>query len=98
MSYENIAVYMLASKPHGTLYVGVTSHLVKRVYEHREHVIAGFTKTYGVKQLVYYELHEAMETAIHREKRLKKYSRKAKIKLIESLNPHWIDLWESIIG
>ena len=91
-----IAVYILASKRNGTLYVGVTSHLMQRIYEHRNHLVDGFTNKYGVTQLVYYELHETMEAAIHRKDRLKKYKRVQKLKLIESVNPDWNDLWEEI--
>ncbi len=87
MRYQQIAVYILASGFHRTLYIGVTSHLAKRIHEHRTHAIEGFTKQYGVAKLVYYELHETMESAIHREKRLKKYTRVAKIKLIKAQNP-----------
>ena len=94
--YEQIAVYILANKPYGTLYVGVTSFLLKRVYEHHEHFVESFTKRYGVTQLVYFDLHETMESAIHREKRLKKYTREQKIKLIERENPTWDDLWNRI--
>lgn len=93
---EYIAVYILVSQCRGTLYVGVTSHLVKRVYEHRTHVVDGFTKRYDVTKFVYYEPHETMETAIHREKRLKKYLRSQKIALIEKANPYWRDLFEEI--
>jgi putative endonuclease len=96
MRYHQIAVYILASGRAGTLYIGVTSYLTKRIYEHREHAVKGFTHKYNVTKLVYYELHTTMESAIHREKRLKKYTRAAKIKLIESMNPNWDDLWESI--
>ena len=96
MHYQQIAVYILASKPQGTLYIGVTSFLLKRIYEHREHFVESFTKRYGVTQLVYFELHEAMEPAIRREKRLKKYTRAQKIKLIERENPAWDDLWSRI--
>ena len=97
MRYQQIAVYILASGKHGTLYVGVTSYLIKRIHQHREHVAEGFTKHYGVDQLVYYEMHETMEAAIRREKRLKKYTRAAKIKLIETNNPNWNDLWHEIV-
>lgn len=96
MRYEQIAVYIMASLRNGTLYIGVTSYLTKRVYEHRTHAIDGFTKQYGVTMLVYYELHETMESAIHREKRLKKYTRAKKLALIEDFNPEWKDLWEEI--
>ncbi|PZP87036.1 MAG: GIY-YIG nuclease [Azospirillum brasilense] len=93
---ECIATYILASRRHGTLYVGVTSNLVQRIYQHREHLLPGFTHTHDVTMLVYYEIHEEMAQAIHREKRLKKYKRQQKMALIESKNPHWHDLWESI--
>lgn len=96
MRYEQIAVYIMASMRNGTLYIGVTSYLTKRVYEHRTHAVDGFTKTYGVTQLVYYEMHEAVESAIHREKRLKKYSRAQKLALIVKNNPEWRDLWSEI--
>lgn len=80
------------------IYIGVTSDLIKRVYEHKTSVVKGFTQKYGLYTLVYYELHTTMETAIHREKRLKKYTRAQKIRLIESMNTSWDDLYESIIG
>lgn len=80
-------VYTLANKKNGTLYVGVTSDLHKRMWEHKEGIFEGFTKKYGVKNLMYYEVFMGAESAIHREKRLKKYTRAAKIKLIETANP-----------
>jgi putative endonuclease len=86
------AVYILASKRNGTLYTGVTSDLVKRVWDHKNNLVAGFTKRYGIHQLVWYELHETMESAITREKRLKSWKRQWKIELIESSNPSWRDL------
>jgi putative endonuclease len=89
-------VYILASKLGGTLYIGVTSNLVKRVYEHRTKVVAGFTKEYGVHRLVYFEQHTDIEAAIHREKRLKKWNRAWKIRLIEEVNPNWDDLYPQI--
>jgi putative endonuclease len=92
------AVYILASKRNGTLYAGVTSDLVARIWQHREHVVGGFTSTYGVANLVWYELHGTMESAIAREKRIKKWRRAWKIELIESLNPYWNDLWSEITG
>ncbi len=97
MRYQAIAVYIMASGKNGTLYIGVTSHLINRNYQHRGGEIEGFTQKYGVHTLVYYELHATMESAIHREKRLKKYKRSQKIKLIESMNPSWADLYESIL-
>ncbi len=91
------AVYMLASKRNGTLYVGVTSDLVQRAWQHRNDLAEGFSKKYGVHMLVWYELHEDMENAIIREKRIKKWNRAWKLKLIEEKNPGWDDLYESII-
>ena len=91
------AVYMLASKRNGTLYVGVTSNLAERVWQHRNDVVAGFTKKYGVHMLVYFELHGDMESAIIREKRLKKWNRAWKLRLIEEMNPDWDDLYQSIL-
>jgi putative endonuclease len=91
------AVYILASKRNGTLYVGVTSDLVKRVWEHRNNLVEGFTKRYGLHQLVWYELHESMDSAIAREKRLKDWKRKWKVQLIEKTNSNWQDLYDRII-
>lgn len=89
-------VYLLASKRNGTLYVGVTSDLVKRVWEHKNHVVDGFTKQYGVGQLVWYEVHETMESAIQREKAIKEWQRAWKLKLIEKFNPDWKDLYDTV--
>ena len=91
------AVYILASKRNGTLYIGVTSDLVKRIWEHRNNLVDGFTKHYDVHQLVWYELHESMESAIEREKRLKEWKRVWKLELIESANPYWQDLSHAIV-
>jgi len=91
------AVYILTSKRNGTLYVGVTSDLVKRVWEHKNNLVEGFTKRYGVHRLVWYELHESMDSAIQREKRVKEWKRKWKVPLIESKNPNWEDLYSLII-
>ena len=85
-------VYVLASKPYGTLYVGVTSSLAARVEAHRNGSVDGFTKQYGVHTLVYFEVHADMYEAIQREKRLKKWNRAWKIRLIEEMNPEWKDL------
>jgi putative endonuclease len=87
------AVYIMASRKHGTLYVGVTSDLLNRGAQHRAGEIDGFTRRYGVKRLVWYEWHDGIEAAIHREKRLKKFSREWKINLIERDNPDWNDLY-----
>ena len=91
------AVYILASKRNSTLYIGVTSDLVKRVWEHKNDVVEGFTRRYGVHQLVWYELHETMESAIEREKTLKNWKREWKLELIENSNPIWQDLYETIV-
>ena len=90
-------VYILASKRHGTLYVGVTSDLVKRTWEHKQDLTEGFTRKYGVKTLVYYEVHGSSETATTREKQIKKWERAWKIRLIEKVNPDWDDLYEQIV-
>ena len=90
-------VYILASKRNGTLYIGVTSDLVKRGWEHRNSVVEGFTKKYGVHSLVYYEMHDGMISAITREKQLKKWQRAWKLRLIEERNPEWRDLWQDIV-
>ena len=90
------AIYIMANKRNGTLYTGVTSNLIQRVYQHKNGLLSGFTKRYGCKLLVYYELFDDMENAIIREKLLKGGSRKQKLTLIESLNPHWEDLYESL--
>lgn len=87
-------VYKLASKKNGTLYIGVTNDLIRRVYEHKEGIIEGFTKKYNVKKLVYYEIHTEIREAIKREKAMKKWLRKWKIELIEEMNPNWDDLYE----
>ena len=91
------AVYILASKRNGTLYIGVTSNLVKRVWEHKNDKVEGFTEKYNVHRLVWYELHESMESALTREKRLKGWKRKWKIELIEKGNPDWQDLYAEIL-
>ena len=85
-------VYILASKPYGTLYIGVTSNLAARIDAHRDGSVGGFTKDYGVRTLVYFEAHEDMYEAIQREKRLKKWNRAWKTRLIEERNPEWKDL------
>ena len=89
-------VYILASKPNGTLYIGVTSNLVQRVWQHKEDFVEGFTKRYGVHQLVWYELHASMESAITREKAIKKWKRAWKTNLIEKGNHGWVDLYHEI--
>ena len=95
---EAAYVYILASEPYGTLYVGVTSDLVKRIWEHKNGFVEGFTKKYGVKQLVWYEEHGSIISAIEREKRIKRWHRDWKVNLIQAMNPQWDDLYEKIIG
>lgn len=89
-------VYILASQPNGTLYIGVTSDLVKRVHEHKSNAVEGFTTQHGVHDLVWYEMHETMESAITREKKLKKWKRVWKLELIVKSNPQWADLYTEI--
>lgn len=91
------AVYIMASKQNGTLYTGVTSNLLGRVWQHRTGELAGFTKRYGCKVLVWYEMHETMEWAIVREKQIKAGSRARKLALIETANPIWRDLYPDLI-
>ena len=91
------AVYILASQRNGTLYIGVTSDLIQRIWQHKNDALEGFTKRYGVHILVYYELHDDMENAIIRKKRLKKWNRAWKLRLIEEMNPNWNDLYETIL-
>jgi len=92
------AVYIMTNKRNGTLYTGVTSNLVKRVFEHKNHLTDGFTQNYQCTMLVYFALCEDMDAAIVEEKRIKAGSRKKKLALIESINPQWRDLYEDIIG
>jgi putative endonuclease len=87
-------VYILASRRNGTLYTGVTRYPVQRIWQHKERLVRGFTKKYGVHLLVYIELHAAMPAAIQREKQIKEWKRAWKIELIESVNPEWRDLYE----
>ena len=89
-------VYILASRKHGTLYIGVTNDLVRRVYQHKNKLIKGFTKEYDVVRLVWFETHDDVTAAIEREKKLKKWRREWKINLIESDNPNWDDLYSQI--
>ena len=91
-------VYILASSRNGTLYIGVTSDLIRRIWEHKEKLAEGFTAQYGVDKLVYYEQFHDAEYAIRREKRLKKYNRKWKLDLIEKSNPEWKDLYEELLS
>jgi putative endonuclease len=97
VSQTRPAVYILASRRNGTLYTGVTTNLIKRVWEHKNDIIEGFTKKYGVHLLVYYELHDDIKSAITREKQIKKWNRAWKLELIEKQNPDWRDLWEELV-
>jgi putative endonuclease len=92
------AVYIMANKRNGTLYVGVTSDLIRRAWQHRNSAIAGFTQRYGCKQLVWYESHLRMDEAIAREKQIKAGSRAKKLMLIETMNPDWGDLYDDLVS
>jgi len=91
-------VYILCSKRNGTLYTGVTSNLIKRVYEHKNDLVNGFTQRYKVHRLVWYETHESWESAIKREKQIKRWKKAWKLTMIEKSNPFWNDLYEAICG
>jgi putative endonuclease len=91
-------VYILTNEPRGTLYIGVTNNLIRPVYEHREGLVAGFSKTYGLKMLVYYECHATMPLAIVREKQMKAWKRYWKMKRVIEFNPEWRDLFDVIAG
>ena len=97
MRTKTPTVYIMANKRNGTLYTGVTSDISKRNYEHKQGMVDGFTKKYNCHLLIYYELHETMESAILKEKQIKAGSRKKKLALIESMNPRWKDLSEDLI-
>ncbi len=97
VSNKQPAIYILASKPNGTLYTGVTSDLVRRVWEHKSDFVEGFTRKYKIHMLVYYEVHDTIEAAIIREKQIKAGSRQRKTLLIESINPEWNDLYAAIV-
>ena len=93
---KNPCVYILASKINGTLYIGVTSNLPQRVWQHKNDLVEGFTKQYGVHRLVWYELHPTVPSAIAREKAIKKWRRSWKVELIEATNPHWRELYRDL--
>lgn len=97
MQSRNPAIYIMANKRNGTIYTGVTSDLIKRVYEHKHGNVVGFTKKYSCNLLVYYECYDSMLGAIEREKQIKGGSRKKKLELIESLNPDWQDLYKWLL-
>jgi len=92
------AVYILASQRNGTLYIGVTSNLIKRVWEHKNDFSDGFCRKYSVHKLVYYELLDTITEAIRREKQLKKWRRQWKLELVEKRNPNWNDLWDDLVA
>ena len=94
----NCAVYLLASERNGTLYVGVTSDLVKRIYEHKHNLADGFTKKYGIKMLVWFEMTNNISVAITREKQVKKWNCLWKLRLVDQSNPEWRDLYSDIVG
>jgi len=98
MDMKQFVVYILCSKRNGTLYTGVTSNLIKRIYEHRHNLADGFTKKYDIHRLVWYEVHGAVETAIPREKQIKKWNRQWKLDLIEQSNPEWEDLYDELVN
>ena len=89
-------VYLLANKPYGTVYVGMTSDLARRVWEHKNKVVPGFTKRYGIDRLVWFEAHDSAQTALRREKQIKEWKRDWKINLIEQENRHWVDLFPTL--
>ena len=91
-------VYIMASQRHGTLYIGVTNNLIRRVYEHREKITPGFTAKYNVNRLVWFDQTDSIEAAIQHEKRLKHWQRAWKIEMIEKANPEWEDLYASLLG
>jgi len=95
---KNYYVYILASKKNGTLYIGATNNLLKRVYEHKSKMVEGFTKKYNIHKLVYYEQTNSIQSALSREKQLKKRYRKWKIELIEEMNPDWKNLYYELGG
>jgi putative endonuclease len=91
-------VYVMANKRNGTIYVGVTSDLLKRVFQHKQNLVDGFTKKYNIHQLVYFEVSDDIQSAIAREKQLKNWKRLWKLKLIETINPEWEDLYDQIVS
>ena len=97
MTQKQPALYIMASKRNGTLYIGVTSDLPTRVWQHKNNLVPGFTQKYRVHTLAYVEQHESMQSAIQREKQMKKWNRQWKLKLIEEQNPNWRDLYEDMV-
>ncbi len=97
MNDKQYYVYIICNKRNGTLYTGITSDLIKRVWQHKKGLVEGFSKRYGLKTLIYFEAYQDVEEAILREKRIKKWNRKWKINLIEKANPNWNDLYQSLV-
>ena len=97
MTDKQYYVYIICNKRNGTLYTGITSNLIKRIWQHKNGLVEGFSKRYSIKLLVYFEAHNDVEEAILREKRIKKWNRKWKLNLIEKNNPNWDDLYQSLI-
>jgi putative endonuclease len=95
---RNGYVYIITNKPFGTLYIGVTSNLIARIHQHRNELIEGFSRRYGLKRLVYFEIHDLVTSAIQREKQLKEWQRNWKLRLIMEMNPEWNDLYDGLIG
>jgi putative endonuclease len=93
---EQAYIYIMSNRYNKVLYVGITSYLIKRVWEHKNKVVDGFTKRYNLNKLVYYEIYDDIETAINREKQIKSWSRRKKAELINALNPSWDDLYEKL--
>ena len=91
-------IYILSNKKNGTLYVGVTTNLIQRIWQHKNKISVGFSGKYELDKLVYYELHEDIKNAILREKQIKKWRREWKLNLINQQNPHWVDLWDQVLG
>jgi putative endonuclease len=98
MKTKQSYIYITTNKPNGTLYIGVTSDLIKRIYEHKNHLAEGFTSKYDLNKLVYYEIFDDIENAILREKQMKKWNRDWKLRLISEFNPTWKDLYDEICG
>lgn len=96
MKFLGSYVYIITNKRNGTLYIGVTADLKRRMHEHKEGIVEGFSKTYNLKMLVWYEVYDDIKEAIVREKRIKKWERGWKLRIIEEMNPEWIDLYESL--
>ena len=95
---ENFYIYIMASQRNGTLYIGLTSDIIQRIYEHKNDIKPGFTSTYKVHMLVHYEIYDDFDNAVKREKNLKAWKRQWKLELIENDNPHWRDLYDEITG